>query len=32
VVEESNPGAKKQRRDVDVDFVEEAGIHIAPGC
>src|SRR5262245_15696996 len=26
VVEESNSGAKKKRRDVDVDFVEEAGI------
>lgn len=26
MVEESNPGAKKNRRDVDVDFVEEAGI------
>jgi hypothetical protein len=26
VVEESNSGAKKNRRDVDVDFVEEASI------
>jgi hypothetical protein len=26
VVEESNSGAKKNRRDVDADFVEEAGI------
>ena len=26
VVEESNSGAKKNRRDVDVDFVEETGI------
>src|SRR3954463_13974913 len=26
VVEESNPGAKKNRRDVDLEFVEEAGI------
>ena len=26
VVEESNSGAEKNRRDVDVDFVEEAGI------
>jgi len=26
VVEESNPGAKKNRRDVDVDFIEEASI------
>src|SRR3954452_8220815 len=26
VVEESNSGAKKNRRDVDVDLVEEAGI------
>jgi hypothetical protein len=25
-VEESNSGAEKNRRDVDVDFVEEAGI------
>src|SRR4051812_35924705 len=26
VVEESNPGAKKDGRDVDVDLVEEAGV------
>ena len=26
VVEESNSGAKKNRRDVDVDFVEEASV------
>ena len=26
VVEESNSGAKKNRRDVDVDFVEESSI------
>ena len=26
VVKESNAGAKKNRRDVDVDFVEEASI------
>ena len=26
VVEESNSGAKKNRRDVDADLVEEAGI------
>src|SRR5262245_5248310 len=26
VVEESNSGAKKNRRDVDADFVEQAGI------
>lgn len=26
VVEESNAGAKKNRRDVDVDFVEQSGI------
>jgi hypothetical protein len=25
-IEESNSGAKKNRRDVDVDFVEEASI------
>src|SRR5262245_21708639 len=26
VVEESNSGAKKKRRDIDVDFVEEASV------
>ena len=26
VIEESNSGAKKNRRDVDVDFVEEPGV------
>jgi hypothetical protein len=26
-VEESNSGAEKNRRDVDVDFVEESSIH-----
>jgi len=26
VVEESNPGAKKDGRDVDMDLVEQAGI------
>ena len=26
VVEESNPGTKKYRREVDVDFVEEASV------
>jgi hypothetical protein len=30
VVEESNSGAKKNRRDVDADFIEEAGIQELP--
>jgi hypothetical protein len=30
VVEESNSGAKKNRRDVDADFVEEPGIQQLP--
>jgi hypothetical protein len=32
VVEESNSGAKKNRRDVDVDVVEEAGIPALLDC
>jgi hypothetical protein len=32
MVEESNSGAEKNRRDVDADFIEEAGIQALLDC